>query len=177
MTPNIREWPSMRQLRRFIKVATMAVYSEQTDVDAIARNIAGDGSNAKLLYAYIAIRVAADTKLGTEYPIDKVLEEMCSEEMPWHELEEDADFLELQRAEASVSLSRAELHFHIEKLAPEFSYGGIVYRAEKWWKGPLSPTGRTIAFVILGLSERVTEWARHRGKEDNGCAPHVEDRR
>jgi len=163
----------MAQLRRSIKAATKAVYSEQTDVDAIARNIAGDGSNAKLLYAYIAIRVAADTKLGTERPIDKVLEEISLEQMPLHELDEDADFLELQRAEAGLSLARASLAFTIDRFAPEFSYMGRLYRAEKNRKGPLSSGER----AILGWYVRVIEWARHRGKKDDDCAEHVDDSR
>lgn len=142
MMTDIRECLLAWQMRRWIKAAIRAVYSEQFDVDAMARDIAGNSNNSKLLRAYIAIRIAADTKLHREYQTGKVLEEVRSAEMQWRDLDESQTVLALRRAEAAQSLAAAAIEFAIARVAPEFSYTGAVYLAEKNKKGPLSPKER-----------------------------------
>ena len=141
MMSDIREWLLAWQMRRWIKAATKAVYSGQFDADAIVRDIAGNSDNSKLLRAYIAIRVAADTKLVGARPIGRMLEEARYLETEYPDLADDQTVL-IRRAEAGLSLKRAEMEFYMEQSAPEFSYTGAVYRAEKNKKGPLSPEER-----------------------------------
>jgi hypothetical protein len=126
------------QMRRRIVAATKAIYSEQLDVDTIMKNMPGSDTSTNLLRTYIAIRVAADTKSPREARMDDVLEETHSSELLLRDSDTCRTILELRKSQAEVSLLKAKIQFSVEQLAPEFSYQGMVYRAERNKKGPLS---------------------------------------
>jgi hypothetical protein len=172
MVTDIREWLLAWQMRRWIKAATMAVYSEQFDVDAIVRNIAGNGNNSKLLRAYIAVRVAADTKLHGARPIGRMLEEARYLETEYPNLGDDQTVLALRRAEAAQSLTKAGIEFSMERLAPEFSCTGAVYLAEKNKKGPLSPKERerlkTMTDELAKLDRKIEACQKTQDKDAGG---------
>ena len=157
------------QMRRRIKLATEVIYSEQFDLNAIVRNLAPNNKSLNLLRAYIAIRFAADTKLGKEIRMDDVLREIRSSELFLNDPEACQPILDLRKAEAKVSLLKAEIELATDRLAPECSSTGILYRAEKAKKGPLSHQERQQLKILsrqLNEVERKIEDATNRPEED-----------
>jgi hypothetical protein len=157
------------QIRRRIKLATEVIYSEKFDLNALVRNLVPNNKSLNLLCAYIAIRFAADTKLGREIQMDDVLRDIRSSEVLLNEPETCQSILELRKTEAEVSLLKAEIEIATDRLAPEYSYKGIIYRAEKAKKGPLSHQERQQLKVFseqLNEVERKIEDATNRPEED-----------
>jgi hypothetical protein len=144
-----------RQMKALINGATMAIYSDLFDIDVLSQKLAGSGNSVCLLRTFIAIRVAADIKVKGKTPImGEVLEEVLSAELNLQDAELCQSTLDLYKAKADVSLAKAEIEFEIEKLAPEDSYKGIIYQAEKAKRGPLSYKER---IKIRKLTDEIDE--------------------
>jgi len=89
-----------------------------------------------------------------------MLEEARCLETEYPDLGDDQTVLALRRTEAARSVKRAEMEFGIEQLAPEFSYTGAVYVAEKNKKGPLSREERE---RLKAMTDKLVELDREIG--------------
>jgi hypothetical protein len=133
----LRRFFIARHMKKLLRLATEAIYSEQFDFNDLARYIT-DKKNTNLLRAYIVIRVAADTKLGIETQMSDLLEELSSSEPLLRDPESHQSIMEYCKAKAEVSLLKAKIEFTMEQQSAEYSYEWALYHAEKAKKGPLT---------------------------------------
>lgn len=123
-----------KQLARLIKQATQAIYSEQFDLNELTK-ILNSNKNIDLLKTYIAVQVATGLVLPLEKnEIDKALEVFLSFKKMLQYSEECENILELHKFKAEKNLLKLKIDFVIGKIAfeaNEFSYEGIIYKAEK----------------------------------------------
>jgi len=84
-----------------------------------------------MLFAYIAIRAAADLKLEDETPFDDLITEVLSSKREMNDPSAAETILELNQAKAQLSLLKAEVQFLIGREAPEGSYENMVYQLER----------------------------------------------
>jgi hypothetical protein len=154
MITNIRKIFLIWQMRRLIKNATRSVYSENFDFDDLLKHLTNDTNSNNLLRAYIAIRIAAEKKLNKTAPMSDILKEIRASEVSLADSELHQTIIDLRKAEAQKSLVQAETEFYMDRLAPEFSFRGIIYAAEKNKQGPLTQKEYN---QFKSLSEQLTE--------------------
>ncbi len=141
-------------MKRLTKNATRLIYSEKFDFNDLVKHLTKNTHSNNLLRAYIAIRIAAEKKLNKTAQISDILKEMHASEVLLTAPELHQTILDLRKAEAQKSIVQAEIEFSMDRLAPEFSYRGIIYAAEKNKKGPLTQKERN---RFRSLSEQLGE--------------------
>ena len=134
-----------RSLKRSIKLAMEAIYSEQFDMDAVTRMLAGTNDPGQLLRAYIAIQIATQlTDSLNQADIDHALKELRSSGQRL----DQPDFqkiLALRKELAEVFWLQKTKKILERKLALQnnpYSYDAAIYRLEKAGKGPTAPQER-----------------------------------
>lgn len=138
MTNSIRKIFLVWKIRRLIKNATRLIYSENFDFNDLVKHLTDNTNSNNLLRAYIAIRIAAEKKLNKTAQMSDILKEMRASEVLLTAPELHQTIFDLRKAEAQKSLVQAEMEFYMDRLAPEFSFRGIIYAAEKNKQGPLT---------------------------------------
>jgi TPR repeat protein len=160
-----------RKIKKFIKSATNIIYIEESDlINHLEKKLVADKKPFDLLCVYIAIRIAADART----PIDKshikyALRELYSLNLAYQNHEEYEAVVGYLKANAEVSLIRAELEFMIAKKAydtDKYSYQGIMYSIAKAKKGPLSFEERKeFATLAKKIAEAEDELEEHLAKK------------
>ena len=138
MITSIRKFFLVWRLRRLIKNATRLIYSEKFDINDLLKHLTNNTNRNNLLRAYIAIRIAAEKKLNKTAQMPDILKEIHASEVLLTAPELHQTVFDLRKVEAQKSLVQAEMEFYMDRLAPEFSFRGIIYTAEKNKKGPLT---------------------------------------
>ena len=145
MLDRLREHFVGRSLKRSIKLAIEAIYSEQFDMDAVTRRLASTNDLGQLLRAYIAIQIATQlTDPLNQADIDHALKELRSSE---HHLDQPdfQEILALRKELAEVCWLQKTNEILERKLALQnnpYSYDAAIYRLEKAGKGPTTPQER-----------------------------------
>lgn len=141
MLDRLRRYLRWRAIKRLINVATEMIYSDQLDIDSLVSRMAVDKSQQNMVWVYMAIQFAAETKIEpnfNEYLRNRIIQDFDAEV---DRLRIDAEaVLEMHKLMAESSLIKRQIDFDIARMADEFSYTGLVYRAEMNKRGPLSHT-------------------------------------
>lgn len=147
-------------LKRAIKLATVAIYSEQFDMDAVVKRISGNDEPVQLLRAYVAIQIATQlTEPLKDSDIDIALEEFRSSEARVNQPDFE-DILRLRKELAEIYWQQKTVEILERKLASqnnEYSYEAGVYQAEKGF-GPTTAANKA---EIKKLSATVEETEKH----------------
>jgi hypothetical protein len=133
-----------RNLKRDIKLAIKAIYSEQFDLDAVTGIIAASTEPASLLRAYVAIQIAAELSDPlTRADIGRAEDEYRSSAQHLHETDSEA-ILALRKESAELTLLKKTEGILERKLASKerpYSLESAIYELEKD-RGPTSPKMR-----------------------------------
>jgi hypothetical protein len=166
MFSGIRRYFIERKIRKLISQATNIIYSEPSDlIEAIERNLTSKQKPFDLLCAYIAIRIAADAKSEIKKAdIDYALQELCSQRLSFNNQEEYKAVIGRLKSDTQISLLRTAMNLLISRTAyeaDEYSLDGMIYRAAKAKKGPLSHEERNkicaLASELMQVRKQIEE--------------------
>jgi len=139
MFKSLRKYFFRQKIKRLIKLASVAIYSEQFDMEILVNNISSSDDGVDLLRAYVAIQTA--TRLNVpicEKDIDHALDELHSSEQHINEPDFETilglhkDLAEIYWLKKTETILEAKLSYKTD----EYSYEGMLYRLENDMKGP-----------------------------------------
>ncbi len=125
-------------IKRQIAIVTKTLYSGEFDLHAILLKLGNPASNSKkLLQAYIIIQAVANSKVSKRnIDLNEILRNI--DEYVRGETSDINIVMALLETKTQKALLEAQLEYHIEERAPEWSLEGIVFLAEKNKGGPLT---------------------------------------
>ena len=131
--------PDLQKLEQVIECAIWVLYSEECEFEEAVAEIVRR-QRVSTLEAYVALSAAVSTKDGGSLDIEEHLGTLAKF---YDELDLQTSLLlrELCEAKAKrdfLTVQMANMFLKIECDAPELSFGGAVYQAERLKKGPLT---------------------------------------
>lgn len=145
MFGSFRKYMLARNMKRLIRFATEAIYSEQFDMDATVERLSNKNEQIGLVRAYIAIQTATKlTEPLNNANVIQSLEELASSEQ-YANGPKFAKIIDLHKHLAETSWLQKTKEILERKLAyknDEYCYAGMIYRLENIKRGPLSQKER-----------------------------------
>lgn len=139
MFKSLRKYFLRQNIKRLIKLATEAIYSEQFDMEFLVKKLSSSDEGIDLLRACVAIQIATRLTVPIcENDIDYALDKLHSSEQHLNEpdfktiLGLHKDLAEIYWLKKTESILEAKLAYKTD----EYSYEGMIYRLENDTKGP-----------------------------------------
>jgi hypothetical protein len=140
MMKEMRTDLAKRLLRQFIEIATEALYSEQFDMESIVTRLSRGQTGVPLLRAYVAIQIAARlTEPLADADVDRAFHAVHLCEV-YSESPVFRDILDVHKGLAEIywlNQHHAIIRGKYYSQADEYSYEGVLYRAQYNKQGPL----------------------------------------
>ncbi len=139
-------WNMKRRMKLSIRLATMAIYSEQFDISAIVKKLSDNTGGIALVRAYISVSIAAGlTEPLSEADVDHALEKLRVSEQHFLSKPDFETILKMHKELAERNWLRRRAAILNGKLAfknDKYSYAGMIYSRENAKQGPCSPDER-----------------------------------